>query len=144
MKFRHQQLLVSAIGAVLIIPLELFLGVMFTFPFTGNESAWAWIFDFISFWTQIIGIIMSFFKPRIAAAWMLLCLASSVSIGIIFELKMSYSGNTFHPSASQWLKFAPSLLRTAAIFWGIPLLFALLLARKPPSFNRAHSDVSIP
>lgn len=142
MKFRNQQLLVSAIGAVLIIPLELFLGVMFTFAFTSHESGWAWAFDLISFWSQIPGIALSFLKPRFAAAWMLLCLAISICIAITFEIVVSYSGAGAGPNSLTWLEAAPSLLRTAAIFWGVPLLFGLLLARGPRTPHHPYRDES--
>ena len=33
LRFRQKQLLISAIGAALILPSDLFLGVMFTFSF---------------------------------------------------------------------------------------------------------------
>ena len=142
MKFRYQQLLISAIGAALIIPLEFFLGVMFTFSFTNHESTWAWAFDIISFWSQIPGIVMSFFTPRIAAAWMLVSLAISICIGIAFEIFVSYSGLSAGPNAFKWLEFAPRLLKTAAIFWGVPLVFALLLARRSRTPNSSHRDPS--
>ena len=142
MKFRNQQLLVSAIGAALIVPLELFLGVMFTFTFTNHESAWAWAFDFIAFWCQIPGILISFFTPRLAAAWMLLCITISICIGIAFEFFVSTSGPGSHLNAFIWLEVAPSLLRTVAIFWGMPLLFALLLARRPRTPGHPHDNNS--
>jgi hypothetical protein len=131
--FRQQQLLISAIGAALILPAYFFLGVMFTFGFKAGDSAWAWVFDLIAFWSQIGGIVGSFFKPRVAARWMLVCIWISVALAVGFLIKSGYAPGARHLSAAEWMGFLPRMLKTAAFFWGLPLIFALLLSRDDPS-----------
>jgi hypothetical protein len=138
-RLRQQQLLISAIGAAIILPSDLFLGVMFAFSFRAGESAWAWGFDLIAFWSQIIGIIASFFKPRLAAGWMLACIGISVLIGIGFEVKSSYAPDARHVKAAEWLGTLPAIMKTAGFFWGVPLICALLLIRTgAPAKASAH------
>jgi hypothetical protein len=132
-RFRQQQLLISAIGAALILPSDLFLGVMFTFSFRAGESAWAWGFDLIAFWSQIVGIVVSFFKPRLAAGWMLACIGISVLIAVGFEIKSGYAPDARHLSAAEWMGFLPAILKNSGFFWGLPLIFALLLISRDPS-----------
>jgi hypothetical protein len=128
--FRAVQLVISTVGTVLIIPWGTFLGVMFTFSFRADESLWAWAFDLTAFWSQVLGILASFFKPRLAALWMLLNIVISVLMAIGFEIKQGFAPDTRHLSGIEWLKLSPVILKQAGMFWGLPLIFALLLLRR--------------
>jgi hypothetical protein len=141
-RFRLGQLVVSTVGTILIIPWNTFLGVMFTFSFRADESLWAWAFDVTAFWSQIIGILASFFKPRLAAVWMLLNIVISVLMAIGFEVKMSFAPDARQLSPMEWVRDCPVFLKEAGAFWGIPLVFALLLPRRGPSQNGSASSVT--
>ena len=110
-----------------------FLGVMFTFGFQGGESAWAWAFDLIAFWSQIGGIVGSFFKPQVAARWMLVCIGISVALAVGFLIKSSYAPGARHLSFAEWMGSSAQDAEDFAFFWGLPLIFALLLIRDDPS-----------
>ena len=124
---RHVQLLVSSVGTLLILPWGVFLGAMFTFAFRSDESLWAWAFDIISFWFQIPAILLSFFKPRLASWWMIANVAVSISMGVIFEVRNSYSPGARHLSAVEWLADLLMLWKNILAFWGLPTLVAVLL-----------------
>jgi len=133
LSFRHQQIVVSVIGLILILPLDTFLGTMFVFSLSARDSLWVVAFDLIAFWSQIPGIIMSFFKPRIAAGWMLVSIGISVVIGIGFEVNSACAPDARHLTIAEWIQDVPVILKEASFFWGIPMIFALLLLRKGPS-----------
>jgi len=126
---KHQLILIIVIGALLIIPWGVFVGVMFTFTFRNHESIWAWIFDLLTFWCQVLGVIVSFVKPRAAAIWMLTALTASASLAITYEVRDTYASSARHIIASQWITVLPSILKAAFFLYGIPLLFALLVLR---------------
>lgn len=128
--FRAVQLVISTVGTVLIVPWGTFLGVMFTFSFRADESLWAWAFDLTAFWSQVLGILASFFKPRLAALWMLLNIVISVLMAIGFEIKQGFAPDARHLSGIEWLKLSPVILKQAGMFWGLPLIFALILLRR--------------
>ena len=134
--FRYQQLIVSVIGLIIILPLDTFLGAMFVFSLSARDSLWVVAFDLIAFWSQIPGIIVSFFKPRLGAGWMLVNIGISVVIGIISEVNSAYAPDALHLTISGWIKDVPVMLKEATFFWGIPMIFALLLLRKEPSARR--------
>jgi hypothetical protein len=127
-------MVVSTVGALLIVPWGLFFGVMFTFAFGANESAWAWGFDIVSFWFQIPAVIVSFFRPRIAAWWMLANVLASVLMGMWFEIH-----DASHLVVSEWISTLLPLLKTCIWFWGLPTLFAVLLLMAER--NRLYSTV---
>jgi hypothetical protein len=133
--------MVSTVGTILIIPWGTFLGAMFTFSFRADESLWAWAFDLTAFWSQILGILASFIKPRLAAIWMLLNIGLSVLMAIGFEVKQGFAPDAQHLSGMEWIKLSPVILKQAGLFWGIPLIFALLLLRRNPSQNGHASSV---
>ncbi|HUZ90742.1 MAG TPA: hypothetical protein VMU78_02400 [Methylocella sp.] len=141
---KQLQLLVSAVGTLLIVPWGLFLGVMFTFAFRADESRWAWGFDIVSFWLQIPPILVSFFKPRIAAWWMLANVSASVLIGLGFEIGLSFSPDARHLSIQDWVTFLPSIAKESLIFWGLPTLIALLLFKVAGTdkFSEPHRSSS--
>jgi hypothetical protein len=124
---KRLQLLVSAVGTLLIVPWGLVLGAMFTFAFRAGESRWAWGFDIVSFWLQIPAIIVSFFRPRIAAWWMLANVSASVLMGMWFEIQSFYNPDARHLVVSEWISTLLPLLKTCMWFWGLPTLFAVLL-----------------
>jgi len=124
---RRLQLLISTVGTILILPWGVFLGAMFTFSFRANETLWAWGFDIVSFWSQIPAILFSFFKPRIAAGWMLASVAISILMGLGFEIESSHKPGAAHLNLSEWISTLLPLLKTCVWFWGLPTLFAVLL-----------------
>lgn len=132
LSLRAQQLVVSLIGALLIIPLDLFFGGMFSFSY-GAQSVWAWLFDLTAFWFQILGILVSFFKPRVAAAWMLLNIGLSIFIGLLVEVRLAHREGLIHPTISEWLRSTPGYVKTAGLFWLAPVVMALLLLRSTSS-----------
>ncbi len=141
-RFRVVQIVISTVGTIFIIPWGTFLGVMFTFSFKADESLWAWAFDLTVFWSQILGILASFIKPRLAAIWMLLNIVISVLMAIGVEVKLGFVPDARHLSATEWFKISPVLLKQAGLFWGIPLVFALLLLRRGRSQNDPASSVT--
>ncbi len=138
--YRKRHLIISAIGALLIGPWGILLGAMFTFSFRSNESPWAYAFDVVTFWSQVAAILFSFIKPRIAAIWMLLSVGVSVLIGLGFEIQSAYAPNAYHLNAAQWIATLPGTAKTSATFWGLPIIFALLLLN---TVRRHNSPVSI-
>lgn len=127
LKPRHVQLLVGGLGAILIVPWAVFMGVMFTFAFRSDESLWAWVFDIISFWCQVPAILLSFLKPRIGAYWLLANTAVSVLFGLVFQIESALKPDARSLSAVDWIKILPQLAKSSFWFWGLPILFALLL-----------------
>jgi len=134
--FRTKQLIVSTIGALLLLPLDFFFGGIFAFSFGAQESLWAWIFGLTAFWFQIFGILLSFFKPRTAALWILANITASAFV------QLAPQGHAIHWLAvpqlntAHWLPIAPSPIELALFFWAPPLLFALLLLRGGPQEER--------
>ena len=94
-------MLLSAIGALLFLPMYFFLGGVFSFWFAARDSMWAWGFNLTAFWCQIFGITASFFKPRTGAVWMLLNIALSVlmAIGCAAESIHDFGWNAIHACA---------------------------------------------
>ena len=88
--FRVKQLIVSTIGALLLLPLDFFFGGIFAFSFGAQESLWAWIFGLTAFWFQIFGILLSFFKPRPAAIWILANIAVSCFVRFAVQVNTVY------------------------------------------------------
>lgn len=134
--FRAKQLIVSTIGALLLLPLDFFFGGIFAFSFGAQESLWAWIFGLTAFWFQIFGILLSFFKPRTAALWMLANIAASAFVQLAAQGHTIYGLAAPRLNAARWLPIAPSPVELAIFFWATPLLFALLLLRGGPQEER--------
>jgi hypothetical protein len=130
----------SVAGAILILPWGIFLGVMFTFSFRSPESPWAWTFDIVTFWFQVLAVLLSFAFPRISAFWMLVNIAISVLIGIGFQVHSAYQPDAGHMNAIEWLLFLPRILHTAGMFWMLPFIAAILLLYA--SRVRCNSSVS--
>jgi hypothetical protein len=118
-----QQCIISMVGALFIIPTSLFFGGMFSFAFGTQQSLGGWLFGLTAFWCQILGIVASFFKPRLAAVWMLLNIAVSILV----------SAGTMHLSMTAWLRACPGYLKATSFFWAGPLVVALLLLRPRPA-----------
>jgi len=130
LNYRAQQLVVSAIGALLLLPLDFFMGGIFSFSFAARDSVWAWAFGLTAFWGQIFCVLASFFKPRTAAACMLVDVGISCCIWLGCGMAARTSGlGVARLSASYWMNYAPGLLPTAALFWAAPMAFAMLLLR---------------
>lgn len=112
---------VSLLGSAILLPWAGFMGIMFTFSFSSNESVWAWIFDIVTYWLQIPAVLFSSFRPRQGALWMIGNIALSALIGIGFLLKQAdaNTGVSFNHLIG--------IIRTAFDFWVIPLIVALLL-----------------
>jgi hypothetical protein len=134
--FRARQLIVSTIGALLLLPLDLFFGGVFAFSFGARESLWGWIFGLTAFWFQIFGIFLSFFKPRPAAVWMLANIGASCLIRVGAEIHGVYGPFAAGVHSSPWLPYAPSVIKLVGVFWAAPLLLALLLLRGAPRKER--------
>jgi len=100
---------------------------MFTFAFRSDESLWVWAFDIISFWCQVPAILLSFLKPRLGAYWLLANAAVSILMGLGFQIESAYQPDARHPGAVEWFQILPRLVKVCAWFWGLPILFALLL-----------------
>lgn len=132
LSFRAQQWIVSAVGALFIIPTSLFFGGMFSFAFGTQQSLGAWLFGLTAFWFQILGILASFFKPRLAAAWMLLSLGLSLFICAATEWRWEHHAGRPVSGLSEWLRDGPGYLKTTWFFWIAPLFVALLLLRPAP------------
>lgn len=138
--FRMQQLIVSIVGAIFIIPSSLFFGGMLSFSFGAQQSVGAWLFGLTAFWCQILGILASFFKPRLAAAWMLLNLALALLVSVATELRWERHMGILHLSMSDWLQGCPSYLKATRFFCAAPLVIALLLLR--PAGGRCAGQVT--
>jgi hypothetical protein len=132
--FRAKQLIVSLVGAVLFVPRDLFFGEAFAFSFGAQSSPWAWAFDLTAFWGQLLGILISFFKPRLGGACILATIIASIAIRLSVQVAVIYGPARW--SAAMWLNAAPGLLKTAALFWGGPLVLALLLLRRARAVER--------
>ncbi len=63
---------------------------------------------------------------------MLLCIGIGLVIGAVFQVSQGFQAGTQHLGVIDWLKIAPLFVGMAAEAWAIPLIFALLLIRKPP------------
>lgn len=128
--FRTQQLLVSVTGTLLFVPLYLFWGGVFTLSFAAHDSIWAWGFGLVSCWSQILAVLVSYFKPRLAACWVLVDLAVSVvmAIGRVGEITHGHAG--MMSEIEQWMQTSHGILNTTLVFWVGPALFALLLYRQ--------------
>jgi hypothetical protein len=124
---RQLQLLISALGSIVILPWGVFLGAMFTFAFRADESLWAWAFDVITFWCQIPAILLSFFRPRFAAYWMLLNAAVSLLIGVGFQISSARAPDAGHLSVAEFLSDLLPLSKLIVAFWAPTIAFALLL-----------------
>ena len=85
---RRQCLMASVAGAILILPWGIFMGVMFL-SFGTDGSRWAWTFDIVTFWFQVLAILLSFALPRISAIWLLVNIAISALIGIGFQVHLA-------------------------------------------------------
>lgn len=136
--FRGKQLIVSAIGALLFVPMDMFFGEMFAFRFAAQTSPWAWAFALATFWGQLLGILISFFKPRLGGACILASIAASLAIRLSVQVAAIYG--PAHWSAPMWLHAAPELLRKAGLFWAAPLVLALLLLRSEPPEEQASAE----
>ncbi|HMD21783.1 MAG TPA: hypothetical protein VKH40_15770 [Alloacidobacterium sp.] len=107
--------------------------MMFTFSFRSSESLWAWGFDIAAFWVQIPAVLLSFFKPRLAALAMLTGVGTSMLMGLGFEIKNSYAPDAHHLTGTEWAKVFPIVVKECALFWSLPILFAILLLRTTTS-----------
>ncbi len=136
--FRGKQLIVSLVGALLFVPRDLFLGEAFAFSFGVHSSLWAWAFDLAAFWGQLLGILISFFKPRLGGVCILASIGASIAIRLSIEVAVVYGPARW--SAAMWLHTAPGLLKTAGLFWAAPLVLALLLLRPVPAVERAGAE----
>lgn len=132
--FRAKQLIVSLVGALLFVPVDLFLGGAFAFSFGAQSSLGAWAFDLAAFWGQILGILVSFFKPRLGGVCILASVTASVAIRLSMHVEAVYG--PVHWGAALWLNAAPGLLKTAGLFWAASLVMALLLLRPAPAIER--------
>jgi len=50
----------------------------------------AWTFVIVTFWFQVLAILLSFALPRISAIWLLVNIAISALIGIGFQVHLAY------------------------------------------------------
>jgi hypothetical protein len=136
---RWKTRIVPAVCLLLILPWSLFFGVMFTFSFRSHESAWAWVFDFVTYWNQLLAAGFSFVRPRTAAFWTLADIACSAAIGLGFTIQSSSAPGAEHGS---WLDLIQYGFRTALFFWGVPIVAALLLLitnRRNSTKPKSHS-----
>jgi hypothetical protein len=122
--WRRQSWFVPAVCLLLILPWSLFFGVMFTFAFRSDESAWAWLFDGVTFWSQLLAAAFSFVRPRAAAFWMLANIACSAAIGLGFSIQSWSAAGAEH---ARWRELIQNGVQEALLFWGAPLLAAFLL-----------------
>lgn len=136
LSFRMQQCFVSMVGALFIIPSSLFFGGMFSFDFGTHQSLGGWLFGLTAFWCQILGVVASFFKPRLAAVWMLLNLALSVLVSAATEAHWLHRAGTLNWSLAEWVRACPAYLKTTWFFWAAPLVVAILLLRPMPASER--------
>lgn len=136
--FRTQQCLVSAIGALLFLPVYLFWGGIFSFEFGVRQSIWAWSFDLTACWFQAFGILASFVRPRWAAYWMLVSVCLSVLIALGWAAETAHSVAGIPRILAQWLHSAPGLFKPAVAFWVGPLFLAFLLLWRVP---REESEI---
>lgn len=132
--FRSKQLIVSAVGALLFVPLDMFFGEAFAFLFGAQTSPWAWAFDLAAFWGPLMGILISFFKPRIGGLWILVSITASVALQL--SVRAGAIPGAARWSATAWLHAASGLPRIAELFWTAPLLLAFLLLRPVPAAER--------
>lgn len=137
LSFKARQTLISIIGAIIIIPLSLHFGGAISFSFGVRESLWAWLFALTAFWLQIFATLTSFFKPRLAAAWMLLNIALSIAIGLAAYGRAAYDTGLTRFTVAQWFGSTPGYLKAAGLFWTAPLLLALFLLLPEPAANQA-------
>jgi hypothetical protein len=91
---------------------------MFTFAFRSSESLWAWGFDIAAFWVQIPAVLLSFFKPRLAALAMLTGVGASMLMALGFEIKNSYAPDAHQLTGTEWAKFLPVAVKEC-VFFGV-------------------------
>lgn len=140
--FRMQQFLISIAGAIFIVPTSLFFGGMLSFAFGTQQSLGAWLFSLTAFWCQILGVLASFFKPRLAAVWMLLNLVLAVLVSLATELRWQHRAGILHLGWGEFFRSCPDYLKSTWFFWAAPLLVALLLLRPQPAEGRRASQVT--
>jgi hypothetical protein len=136
--FRAKQLIVSLVGAILFVPRDLFFGEVFAFRFGAQSSPWAWAFDLTAFWAQLLGILISFFKPRLGGVCILVSIIASIVIRTSVQIAAIYGPARW--SAATWLHAAPGLLKTVGLFWAGPHVLALLLLRPAPAMDRTGAE----
>ena len=137
LSFRMQQCIVSMVGALFIIPSSLFFGGMFSFAFGTQQSLGGWLFGLTAFWCQILGIVASFFKPRLGAVWMLLNLALSILVSAATEVHWLHHAGALHAGVDEWLRACPVYLKATWFFWAGPLVVSVLLLRPMPASERS-------
>jgi hypothetical protein len=137
---RRHCLKVSVAGAILIVPWGIFMGMMLPFSGSSDESRWFWTFDSVTFWCQVLAVLLSFALPRIGAIWMLVNIAISALIAIGFLVHSAYQPDARHMNVMEWLQTLPELLHIAGMFWMLPFIAAILLLYA--SRNRRDSSQS--
>lgn len=139
--FRAQQFVISLIGALLLIPMDLHLGGRFTFSFNAH-SASAWLFGLTAFWCQILAILISFFKPRLGGAWILVNIALSIAIQVWVAIRLGAGAGSLPVGA--WGAIGPAYAKAVFLFWITPLILALLLLRPTPRKERVAQNLPAP
>lgn len=126
LRFRWNQLkLATLMGTLLVVPWECFLTFGFTFTMRAHESLWVWAFILFAFLLNIPAVLLSWFRPKQGALWILANAAISMAIGPGFQWK-SYLDNP-HSSASfisSWLTVFAGLIAEIVLLWFAPLAFA--------------------
>jgi hypothetical protein len=126
MRFRlGQNKTFALLGCLLVIPWELFLIFGFTFSLAGRESLWTWAFILFAFLLNIPAVLLSWFKPKWSAYWLLANIAVSMAIGAGFQLQ-GYRENPHSTEslASTLLNLFAGGIVSIVLLWFAPAIFA--------------------
>ena len=127
--YRVQQCLVSLLGALLFLPLYLFWGGVFSFSYSIYDSAWAWAFGLTACWCQILAILFSFMRPRIAALWMIGNTVMSILLAGGHLNALAHGRVASAAPLEIWLRSGAGYVKAGCIFCVPPLLMAYFLIR---------------
>jgi hypothetical protein len=116
---------IALLGSLLVIPWELFLVFGFTFSLNGHESSWTWAFILFAFLLNIPAVLLSWFKPKWSAYWVLANIAVSMAIGAGFQLQ-GYRENPHSTEslASTLLNLFAGGIASIVLLWFAPAIFA--------------------
>jgi hypothetical protein len=116
---------IALLGSLLVIPWELFLFFGFTVSGISHEWSWTWAFILFAFLLNIPAVLLSWFKPKWSAYWVLANIAVSMAIGVGFQLQ-GYRENPHSTEglASTLLNLFAGGVVSIVLLWFAPAVFA--------------------
>lgn len=133
---------VTYLGTILVIPWELLITAGFTLSFRTHESFWTWAFVWSGFLLNIPAILLSKFRPALGASWVLVNVATSMTIGLVFEWRSYIENASDNKTFSGFVSVFHGLGSSILLFWFAPMAFAfaMLIALLVP--HRSHKTAS--